>query len=266
MPYTVTQRIRAIQQPVEGYIPISALSIKQYRDNFSLNSRENIPANYVGLAVDYLTRFRLTDDVQEAFDISILGAKILFHNYGMNKEFMYCLELLESVKAGDIFAAVQLTTYDDVYRAGIIDIPRLSPDAATIENIEIMVNRGVSFLKNSSSEIKTGLTFEGGYTDIVVNGDCDYVTDNSLIDFKVLRGNVTKNHTLQILMYYLLGLNSIHTSEFQKIKWLALFNPRKNVVYYIHVRRISEAVINEVLREVIGYADRGDWYARNCRS
>lgn len=236
---------------------MSALSVKQYRDNFSLNTKENISANYVGLTVDYLTRFRVTGDVQEAFDISILGAKILFHNYGMNKEFLHCLELLEAVKTGDISAAVQLTTYDDVYRAGIIDLPKLLPDEATIENIEIMVNRGGSFLKRFS-EVKTGLTFEEGYTDIVVNGDCDYLTDNSLIDFKVLRGNVTNNHTLQILMYYLMGLHSVHSSEFQKVKWLALFNPRKNVVYYINVRRIPEAVIKEVLRNVIGYSDKGD--------
>ena len=57
MPYTVTQRIRVIQQPAGGYIPVSALSVKQYMDNFSLNSKENISANYVGLVVDYLTRF-----------------------------------------------------------------------------------------------------------------------------------------------------------------------------------------------------------------
>lgn len=257
MPYTVTQRIRMIQQPAGGYIPVSAMSIKQYRDKFSLNSKENISANYVGLAVDYLTRFRVTGNVKEVFDIPILGAKILFHYYGMRKEFMHCVELLESVKAGDISLAVQLTAYDDIYRAGIIDLPTLLPDEATIENIKIMVNRGVSFLKRFS-EIKTGLTFEGGYTNIVVNGDCDYVTDNSLIDFKVLRGNVTNNHTLQILMYYLIGLHSIHSSEFQKVKWLALFNPRKNVVYYINVRRIPEVVIDEVSRKVIGYADRGD--------
>ena len=65
MPYTVTQRIRAIQQPAEGYIPVSALSVKQYRDNFSLNSKENIPANYIGLAVDYLTERKFYSTTME---------------------------------------------------------------------------------------------------------------------------------------------------------------------------------------------------------
>ena len=132
MPYTVTQRIKAIQQPAGGYIPVSAMCVKQYRDNFFLNSRENISANYVGLAVDYLTRFRVTDNVEEAFDIPILGVKILFHYYGMREEFLHCLKLLESVKAGDISSAVQLTAYDDVYRAGIIELPKLLPDEATL--------------------------------------------------------------------------------------------------------------------------------------
>ena len=30
MPYTVTQRIRAVEQPAEGYIPISKFSVKKY--------------------------------------------------------------------------------------------------------------------------------------------------------------------------------------------------------------------------------------------
>ena len=107
MPYTVTQRIKVIQQPAGGYIPVSAMCVKQYRDNFSLNIKENIPANYVGLAVDYLTRFRVTGNVEESFDIPILGAKILFHNYGMRNEFLQFLELLESVKAGDIYINVK---------------------------------------------------------------------------------------------------------------------------------------------------------------
>ena len=32
MPYTVTQRIRAVEQPAEGYIPITKFSVKKYED------------------------------------------------------------------------------------------------------------------------------------------------------------------------------------------------------------------------------------------
>ena len=147
----------------------------------------------------------------------------------------------------------QLVAYDEVYRAGIIDIPRLEADKFTSENIKIMVNRGVRFLKNCGKEIKSGLYFEGGYTDVVVNGDCDYLTENALIDFKVIRGEMTTNYSLQILMYYLMGLRSEHKKDFEKVKWLSLFNPRKNIVYFVNVKKISESVIEEVNKKVIGY-------------
>ena len=253
MPYTVTQRIRAVEQPAEGYIPISKFSVKKYEDFCQLHYKENISANYVGLAVDYLTRFYVTKNVEEAFDISMLGAKILREEYGMETEYQNCLELLEKIQQGDVFSAVQLVAYDEVYRAGIIDIPKLEADKFTIENIKIMVNRGVRFLKNCGKEIKSGLDFEGGYTDVVVNGDCDYLTENALIDFKVIRGEMTTNYSLQILMYYLMGLRSENKKYFEQVKWLALFNPRKNIVYFVNVKKISESVIEEVSKKVIGY-------------
>lgn len=253
MPYTVTQRIRVIEQSEEGYIPISKFSVKKYEDFCQLHYKENITANYVGLAVDYLTRFYVTKNIEEAFDISMLGAKILREEYGMESEYQKCLGLLEKIQQGDVFSAVQLVAYDEVYRAGIIDIPKLEADKLTIENIKIMVNRGVRFLKHCGKEIKSGLDFEGGYTDVVVNGDCDYLTENALIDFKVIRGEMTTNYSLQILMYYLMGLRSEHKKDFEKVKWLSLFNPRKNIVYFVNVKKISESVIEEVSRKVIGY-------------
>lgn len=253
MPYTVTQRIRAIEQPAEGYIPITKFSVKKYEDFCQLHYKENISANYVGLAVDYLVRFYVTKNIEEAFDISMLGAKILREEYGMEAEYQNCLELLEKIQQGDVFSAVQLVAYDEVYRAGIIDIPKLEADKFTIENIKIMVNRGVRFLKNCGKEIKSGLDFEGGYTDVVVNGDCDYLTENALIDFKVIRGEMTTNYSLQILMYYLMGLRSENKKYFEQVKWLALYNPRKNIVYFVNVKKISESVIEEVSKKVIGY-------------
>ena len=64
MPYTVTQRIRAVEQPAEGYIPITKFSVKKYEDFCQLHYKENISANYVGLAVDYLTRFYITKNIK----------------------------------------------------------------------------------------------------------------------------------------------------------------------------------------------------------
>ena len=48
-----------------------------------------------------------------------------------------------------------------------------------------MVLRSLAFIENYGPIIKDGFTFEGGYTDIVSSGDGDYLTENTLWDFKV---------------------------------------------------------------------------------
>lgn len=250
--YSVTQRVRSIKQPYGGYLPIRAFSSNFYEDSRKLNSQENVHGSFVGLAVDYLTRFRITNDADTAFEISMLSAEILWQEYGQINQYNFCCQLLDAVKNGSIAAAVQLVAYDGVFRAGAIDIPKLEPDNATIENIEIMVQRGVEFLNHFGPLVKSGFTLEGGYTDTVVSGDGDYLTRDALIDFKVLRSDFNANHTLQVLMYYLMGLRSVH-EEFKNVQRLALFNPRKNLVKFINVNKIAASVIDEVNRKVIGY-------------
>ena len=97
-----------------------------------------------------------------------------------------------------------------------------------------------------------GFTFRGGYTETVNSGDGDFTTIDTIWDFKVLKDSIEKKHTLQLLMYWRMGLNSIHP-EFNNLKYLGFYNPRLNKVYRIEVDKIPEAIINEVDHEVIGY-------------
>jgi hypothetical protein len=161
-------------------------------------------------------------------------------------------DLFEAARRGDTAAAIKLTAFDDVYRRGNLHIENLDPDGATVENVEIMTERSVKFIRSCGNKIYPGLDFCGAYTTTVVNGDCDYVTDLALIDLKVLRGEITPQYTLQILMYYLLGKDSVHEGIFRKVKWLAFFNPRKNTAYYISVADIPLDVLKTVRRDVIG--------------
>ena len=243
--YSVTGRIKAIKQPKGGYLPASSFIVKQYDDGKNLHVTENVHGSLVGLTVDYLTRCSSTKDLIDSFRISLIGANIL----GKNE---YALKLLASVATGDIASAVKLAAFDAVYRAGIRNISIPSPDAATVGNIDIMVQRGINFLENKDSVVKAGFTFEGGYTETISSGDGDYLTKDSLVDFKVIRSKINAGHTLQLLIYYLMGLHSIHP-EFKAVKYLSVFNPRKNVEYYFPTKKISDAVINEVSTKVIGY-------------
>lgn len=48
-----------------------------------------------------------------------------------------------------------------------------------------------------------GFTFKGGYSPIVTAGDGDYLTKDTLWDFKVSKKELNSKHTLQLLMYYI---------------------------------------------------------------
>ena len=71
-------------------------------------------------------------------------------------------------------------------------------------------------------------------------------------DFKVSKDEPKPKYTLQLLVYYIMGIHSVH-KEFKSIKKLGIYNPRMNKVYTIDIDSISTDVIEEVSTEVIGY-------------
>ena len=115
-----------------------------------------------------------------------------------------------------------------------------------------MVKRSILFFNRYGPITKDGFTFEGGYTKIIDSGDGDFLTSDTLWDFKVSKNKPTSLHTLQLLIYYIMGTHSIH-SEFNSIKKLGIFNPRTNCVYLQNISSIPQLIIDEVSINVIGY-------------
>lgn len=249
---SVTQRIKKVKQPRGGYINPKVLSATPMGDGAEvLNPEENVHPSLMGLAVDYMTRFISGASVEESFKISGMGAHIINEDK-MTKQLMSGIKGLDDTS---IINAVKLSGFDVVYRAGIMGykpVDEINPDAPTISNIRTMVERSISFLEQYGPKVMDGFTFEGGYTSTVSTGDGDFTTEDTLWDFKVSKMPVKKEHTLQLLMYWRMGLHSIHT-EFQDIKYLGIYNPRMNIVFRIKVSEIPDDVISEVETDVIGY-------------
>lgn len=252
MATSVTQRIKEIKQPTGGYLPIKQFSVKELDDGQVLAEDENISANLVGMCVDYLTRYIMGKSARQAFRISLAGAAFV-----EKKE--YAEALIGQIKGLDnksITCACKLVGYDVCLRSGLSyfkPVEGINPDKDTIRNIRIMVERSVNFFEVYGVPIRSELTFEGGYTNTVTDGDGDFMTEDTLWDFKVTKSRITSKHTLQILMYYIMGMHSIH-DEYKKIKKLGFFNPRANTVYLCSVDAISKEVIEVVSKEVIGYS------------
>lgn len=251
---SVTQRIKEIKQPYGGYIPLKNFSVNINDDGMILKSDENIHASLTGLAVDYLTRFMMGVSLEEAFNISLLGASII-------KETGIAKRLLSEIQGLDdksIINTCKITGYDVCFRAGVNrykPIQTIEPNADTIFNIRTMVERSLKFWSDYGPIVRAGFTFEGGYTNIVSSGDGDYLTKDTLWDFKVSKNPPNSKYSLQLLMYYIMG-NHANQSEFRQIHYLGIYNPRLNSVYLLDISKVNSEVIDKVSSIVIGYSDK----------
>lgn len=247
---SVTQRIKQITQPRGSYLKPSEFEKEEFIDNEILKE-ENIHSSLVGLAVDYLTRLMLDTLPEEAFKISLLGASII----GEERKAYNLLKSIKGIDNLSIYYACKLVGYDVCFRAGPMgykEVDEIEADTNTINNIKIMVKRSILFFNRYGPITKDGFTFEGGYTKIIDTGDGDFLTSDTLWDFKVSKNKPTSSHTLQLLIYYIMGTHSIH-SEFNSIKKLGIFNPRTNCVYLQNISSIPQEIIDEVSINVIGY-------------
>jgi hypothetical protein len=95
-------------------------------------------------------------------------------------------------------------------------------------------------------------TFGGGYTRTITNGDADFVTQDTIWDIKVTKNSITIKHTLQLLIYYIMGIHSKH-EYFKNIKNIGIFNPRENSIYICPIANISKDLIKQIEEEVICY-------------
>lgn len=249
--FSVTERINQISQPHGGYINPSLFKVTRFIDD---NQTCDIPPNYKhiqGLAVDYLTRFMAGDLKENAFSISLLGADLVSEHDNAS----CLLNSINGLDVESVFAACQLVGYDIAFRRGpkyFSPVNLINPDKKTICNIIVMVQRSLEFLKNHGPIVKDGFTFEGGYTDVVSSGDGDYLSCDTLWDFKVSQHSPTSKHTLQLLMYYILGFHSIY-EELHYIKKIGIFNPYQNTAYELELSKIPDEVYHDVSRKVLGY-------------
>lgn len=249
---TVTSRVKSIKQPRGGYLPISFFKEIKLDDKHELNANENVHPTLIGTAVDYLTRYMISNDKKQAFSISLKGAR----NAGLDLEAKMFLSMIKGLGRDSITSALNLVQFDQFYRTSFsgddLCLEEILPNIETINNIKIMVNRTLNVFNKNSSEVLFNITFDGGYTRTISNGDADFIIKDTIWDIKVLKNNITTIHTLQLLVYYVMGMHS-KNNYFKSIKNLGIFNPRKNVIYLCSIENISQDLITLVEDEIICY-------------
>lgn len=248
---SVTKVIKTVKQPKGGYLNPKFFTRLIFNDGNMLDIDENINPSLIGLSVDYLTRLMNGCSAEEAFKISLLGSSVV-------DERDYAKELLKKIRCLDnnsIINACQLVGYDVAYRAGastFISVRDIRPNEKTISNISIMVNRALTFIEKYGPIVMEGFTFTGGYTEKIKSGDGDFLTNDCLWDMKVLKKEPTNKQTLQLLIYYIMGMHSIH-DEFSQIEKIGIFNPRINAIYTYNIQDIPQCTFTAIENDIIGY-------------
>lgn len=194
---TVTQRVREVSQPYGGYIRRRDMEVIPLGHGMeALHPEENISPSLMGVVVDYLTRCYTGTPLTKALDTSIKGMLILNRwNPEFSDKFKTLLNGIKEPIDEGLTNFVKLCCFDAVYRAGIMayrPVEEVNPDQDTLENIKIMVGRSIKFLEEYGPKTLDGFTFEGGYTDVIVAGDGDYLTNDGLWDFKVSNNEWTR--------------------------------------------------------------------------
>ncbi|MCS4537127.1 hypothetical protein NXS15_03245 [Mycoplasma sp. CSL7475-4] len=119
------------------------------------------------------------------------------------------------------------------------------------EQIKLMSQNIVKTYKylldiSSTKQLHLGFDIKGAENDIITAGDGDAIVGEYLIDIKTKKTGFTPKHTLQVLIYYLMGLNSYNEEQFQKVKYLALYNPKSNIFNYIAIKDIPVSIIDDI--------------------
>lgn len=276
---SVTGRIGDIKQPRGGYVSLKQFEKIEYDDGLILNEEENVHGSIIGMVVDYMFRYLQGDSKEEAFSISLNGAEKadeLTHGNQIIQAKGF-LNGIQGLDDNSIICACKLVTFDCWYRNPLDAIyaktaDDTNTDHQTIENIRIMIKRCITFVDNYGPITKRGFTFEpenpsfelyekmikthtgsfGGYTPMICSGDGDYLTKDTMWDLKVNKSKPASKHTLQLLIYWIMGQHS-GQKIFKDIDKVGIFNARHNIVYLLDLKSVSSETINVIEKEVIGY-------------
>lgn len=269
---TVTERIQCVKQPYGGYIRLSDFrKIKGYDNGVELNTLENVSPSLIGAVVEYLTRsyfftdhfgYSVEEGMTKAFEVSLRGAMVAERYFGVKGAVDVARKLFVDMVGSSnreiiITNVLKLATFDVWYRNPYYAKPgayeAVNPNTSTVENVHTMIIRSVRFFEWNGPMTSAGFDFSpSGYTATVDKGDGDFLTRDTLWDMKVYKGRLTSKHTLQVLMYWIMGQHS-GQEIFNGVTKIGLYNPRENVGYVLDVSKIPADVIREVENKVIRY-------------
>lgn len=236
-----------------------------------INLQESISPTIMGLTVDYLTRLSLGQKKEEVLFASQYGRELLeriivwkswnfstpspisnqisaekltFFKQLINYYDENFIQVDNSLSLKNALLVAKLSQYDAIYRAFYTDIhpEQITLDEPTHDVIVQLIQRNLVILKKENNVVCT-LIFTPDHTyhpfkKIIKSGDGDFYDDDFLWDLKVSSKKPSNKHFIQVMVYFLLGLNSSLREKFKKISNIGIINPRLNKVYKVAIKDI----------------------------
>lgn len=254
-----------INQPRGGYLNFKDFQEDTFEDeDFIDGSKENISPYLVSIIVDYLTSYLLTKQKEESFDIALKGVKAIQQyasaedsNSTDYREIYDKLMNRLDLELSDlcISSAAKLACFGVAYKRGpeyFTGIRDINPDTITIDHIRKLVHRNLTILKSYSEVIELDVDFPKAYTGNIIDGSADYLSDDTLWDLRVLKNRFNKNHSMQLLIAWRLGMKQNHR-KYSKVKYIGIISPRHNKAYRYDLSQIPQEFIDFLDYKVIGY-------------
>lgn len=235
-----------------------------------INLQESISPSIMGLTVDYLTRLSLGQNKEEVLFVSQYGCELLegiiwrnlnfstpsqisnlisaekltFFKQLINYYDQNFLQVDNSLSLKNALLVAKLSLYDAIGRALYTNIhpQEITLDALTHDVIVQLVQRNLVILKKENNVVCT-LNFTPDHTHHpfkkkIKSGDGDFYDDDFVWDLKVSSKKPSNKDFIQVMVYFLLGLNSSLWEKFKKISNIGIINPRLNKVYKVAIKDI----------------------------
>lgn len=245
---SVVQRIKEIPRDFHQVLPkLSEFVLTERTYKHILKENMNIPPHKLGLIVDYLSRFMVTNDKIDAFKVPLIGADYV-------NELFFAEKYLNQITGLDdksIIAAVTLISYDNIARGGRFDPLQTPLNQESLFSIRELVNRSLDFYQEYPV-ILEGFTFGKGYTNIIDRGDGDFITQDTLFDMKVSKYPPSRDHIWQIIIYYFMAKES-GIKELENVSKIGIYNPRLNNVYTFDMSDFPDLQTKIIRTKIIGY-------------
>lgn len=258
------------------------------------NVEGKIKSSLMGTIIDYLTRIVICHDLN-AFDFLLTDLQEYpeFDDYDLKYLQFYIHKLkdvfinkkIDELSYDDVDIIVRLSKYEEFYRSGIKSVeflPSVNFDA--LDHVKIMLHRSENFFNKygyprmlayhshfgGQKGITSPLSYLGkNISDLrtLIYGDGDYLLSDGIIDFKVSGyTNMRSSWKKQLLTYYL-GLEESDLKQNKMLKneieYLAIFNPRDDMVYKIDLSDISHKQIIKFYQQFTSDIDKYTHEAQN---